>query len=106
MIVVACESCNRVFAYSDRDEADCTCPDCDNGPFYDWYTIVSANDELIADGGRDGDQHMKERPLGPFSQIICVVVGHNWVDDDLLSSGYQCPRCWAMSRVLGGGYDA
>lgn len=44
-LLVSCDHCSRAFVYSDRDEADATCPDCGTGPFYDWYTEWRVNDQ-------------------------------------------------------------
>jgi RNA polymerase subunit RPABC4/transcription elongation factor Spt4 len=51
VIVVACRRCNRAFGCTDRSGTANICPDCDKGPFDEWFYIVSTADELLADGG-------------------------------------------------------
>lgn len=46
MILVGCKRCKRTYWYPERARADVTCPDCDNGPFDDWFREIATADEL------------------------------------------------------------
>lgn len=37
-----------------------------------------------------------ERPLGPFSWLICVRKGHSWTNESVFAA--ECVRCGAVSR--------
>lgn len=46
------------------------------------------------------DTEVRERPLGPFSNIICLAKGHEWQDSGFIIYGYECKRCWKLSKNI------